>query len=227
MTQTSRSPQTPSRQETSEVLEVEASTSSRHNPAVGHHSRARLGSRSAAAQAAISSPLLEDASIEGARGILINITGGADMTLYEINEAAEIIQRAADPDAEIIFGCVTDERMTGSVKVTVIPTAITGDSGDATAQSSATNTGNTGSASSAANSTPLATSGGSGATGSTDGRRASSGDSGHAMHAHHHHAASRVAFPYGFPSAGEHLPKGSPIQVPGWARRSRHRWSPG
>ena len=76
----------------------------------------------AAAQAAISSPLLEDASIEGARGVLMNITGGADMTLYEINEAAEIIQRAADPDAEIIFGCVTDERMTGSVKVTVIAT---------------------------------------------------------------------------------------------------------
>jgi len=76
----------------------------------------------AAAQAAISSPLLEDASIEGARGVLINITGGADMTLFEIKEAAEIIQRAADPDAEIIFGCVTDERMTGSVKVTVIAT---------------------------------------------------------------------------------------------------------
>jgi cell division protein FtsZ len=52
----------------------------------------------------------------------MNITGGADMTLFEINEAAEIIQRAADPEAEIIFGCVTDERMTGSVKVTVIAT---------------------------------------------------------------------------------------------------------
>jgi len=76
----------------------------------------------AAAQAAISSPLLEDASIEGARGVLMNITGGPDMTLFEMNEAAEIIQRAADPDAEIIFGCVTDERMAGSVKVTVIAT---------------------------------------------------------------------------------------------------------
>ena len=76
----------------------------------------------AAAQASISSPLLEDGSIEGARGILINITGGPDMTLHEINEAAEIIQRAADPDAEIIFGCVNDERMMGSVKVTVIAT---------------------------------------------------------------------------------------------------------
>jgi cell division protein FtsZ len=75
-----------------------------------------------AAQAAISSPLLEDASIEGARGVLINITGGADLTLFEVNEAAEIIQHAADPEAEILFGCVTDERMFGKVKVTVIAT---------------------------------------------------------------------------------------------------------
>ena len=75
-----------------------------------------------AAQAAISSPLLEDASIEGARGVLINITGGADLTLFEVNEAAEIIQQAADPEAEILFGCVHDERMAGAVKVTVIAT---------------------------------------------------------------------------------------------------------
>ena len=75
-----------------------------------------------AAQAAISSPLLEDASIEGARGVLMNITGGADLTLFEVNEAAAIIQQAADPDAEILFGCVHDERMAGSVKVTVIAT---------------------------------------------------------------------------------------------------------
>jgi cell division protein FtsZ len=75
-----------------------------------------------AAQAAISSPLLEDASIEGARGVLINITGGADLTLFEVNEAAEIIQQAADPEAEILFGFVTDERMLGQVKVTVIAT---------------------------------------------------------------------------------------------------------
>ncbi|HEX7251920.1 MAG TPA: cell division protein FtsZ, partial [Thermoanaerobaculia bacterium] len=76
--------------------------------------RALMGTASAegenravhAAQAAISSPLLEDASIEGARGVLMNITGGADLTLFEVNEAAEIIQQAADPDAEILFGCV-------------------------------------------------------------------------------------------------------------------------
>src|SRR5262245_29966987 len=75
-----------------------------------------------AAQAAISSPLLEDASIEGAKGILMNITGGSDLTLFEVNEAAEIIQRAADPGAEILFGCVHDERLSGVVKVTVIAT---------------------------------------------------------------------------------------------------------
>jgi cell division protein FtsZ len=75
-----------------------------------------------AAQAAISSPLLEDASIEGARGVLLNITGGPDLTLFEVNEAAAIIQQAADPEAEILFGCVSDERMSGQVKVTVIAT---------------------------------------------------------------------------------------------------------
>jgi cell division protein FtsZ len=75
-----------------------------------------------AAQAAISSPLLEDASIEGARGVLINVTGSADLTLFEVNEAAEIIRQAADPEAIILFGYVNDDRMAGSVKVTVIAT---------------------------------------------------------------------------------------------------------
>ncbi|MGH9365273.1 MAG: cell division protein FtsZ [Thermoanaerobaculia bacterium] len=75
-----------------------------------------------AAQAAISSPLLEDASVEGARGVLINITGGPDLTLFEVNEAADIIRQAADPEAEILFGCVFDERMIGQVKITVIAT---------------------------------------------------------------------------------------------------------
>ncbi|HKQ62962.1 MAG TPA: cell division protein FtsZ, partial [Candidatus Polarisedimenticolaceae bacterium] len=75
-----------------------------------------------AAQRAISSPLLEDASIHGARGVLINISGGEDMTLHEISEAAKIIQEAADPDANIIFGTVVDRGLQGSVKVTVIAT---------------------------------------------------------------------------------------------------------
>ena len=61
------------------------------------------------AYAAISSPLLEDLSIEGARGVLINITGGPDMTLHEVNEAATLIQEAAHEDANIIFGAVIDE----------------------------------------------------------------------------------------------------------------------
>jgi len=75
-----------------------------------------------AAQRAISSPLLEDASIHGAKGILINITGGEDMTLHEISEAANIIQEAADPDANIIFGTVIDRAQQGGLKVTVIAT---------------------------------------------------------------------------------------------------------
>src|SRR5215212_863146 len=75
-----------------------------------------------AAQRAISSPLLEEASIEGAKGVLINITGGADMTLFEVHEAASIIQEAADEEANIIFGTVIDPRMKDEVKVTVIAT---------------------------------------------------------------------------------------------------------
>ena len=75
-----------------------------------------------AAIAAISSPLLEDTSIEGARGVLINITGGPDITLHEINEAVSIIYEAADDDANILFGAVIDENMGSNVKVTVIAT---------------------------------------------------------------------------------------------------------
>jgi cell division protein FtsZ len=74
-----------------------------------------------AARAAISSPLLE-ATVEGATGILLNITGGADMGLFEVNEAAEIISSASDQDANIIFGAVVDEGMGDQVRVTVIAT---------------------------------------------------------------------------------------------------------
>src|SRR4051812_34308615 len=72
-----------------------------------------------AAQQAVASPLL-DVSMEGARGVLFNITGGADLTLAEINDAAEIINKAADPDANIIFGTVTDASMGNEVKITLI-----------------------------------------------------------------------------------------------------------
>jgi len=75
-----------------------------------------------AAIAAISSPLLEDTSIDGARGVLINITGGLDMTLHEVSDAASIIFEAADDDANILFGAVVDENMGDGVKVTVIAT---------------------------------------------------------------------------------------------------------
>jgi cell division protein FtsZ len=72
-----------------------------------------------AARGAITSPLLE-ASIEGARGILLNIAGGSDLGLFEVNEAAEIIHGVAHPDANIIFGSVVDDSMGDEVRVTVI-----------------------------------------------------------------------------------------------------------
>jgi cell division protein FtsZ len=82
------------------------------------------GSRRAieAAQKAIASPLLEAGAIDGARGILINITGSASLKLAEVQEACSIIQNAADDDANIIFGAVLDEKMKDSVKITVIAT---------------------------------------------------------------------------------------------------------
>jgi cell division protein FtsZ len=75
-----------------------------------------------ATQQAVSSPLLEEASIQGARGVLINITGGNDLTLYEVNAASTIIREAADEDANIIFGAVIDEDMHDEMKITVIAT---------------------------------------------------------------------------------------------------------
>jgi cell division protein FtsZ len=75
-----------------------------------------------AALKAISSPLLEDSSIDGARGVLINITGGSDMTLAEMNSAATLVQESAHEDAEIIFGSVFREDMNGEIRVTVIAT---------------------------------------------------------------------------------------------------------
>ncbi|MBK7993072.1 MAG: cell division protein FtsZ [Blastocatellia bacterium] len=75
-----------------------------------------------ATQRAIASPLLEEASIEGAKGILVNITGGPDLTLHEVNEASTIIREAADDEANIIFGAVIDERMADNMKITVIAT---------------------------------------------------------------------------------------------------------
>ncbi len=79
-----------------------------------------------AMQAAINSPLLEDVTLDGAMGLLVNITGGPDLTLSEVNEAVTMAQSAADADANIIFGSVIDERMGDEVKITVIATGFQG-----------------------------------------------------------------------------------------------------
>ena len=88
-------------------------------------SRAREG-----AMAAISSPLLES-SVEGAKGVVLNITGGDDLTLHEVTTAAETIYEIVDPNANIIFGAVIDERMQGEIRVTVIATGFTGEASSA------------------------------------------------------------------------------------------------
>ena len=97
---------------------------------MGNMGKALMGSGSAAgenraveaAEKAISSPLLDDASVDGARGILINITGGEDMTLAEVDEAAMLIQNSAHDEANIIFGSVINDNMEGQMRVTVIAT---------------------------------------------------------------------------------------------------------
>ena len=80
------------------------------------------GRAETAAKKAISSPLLEDTTIQGAQGVLINITGSRDLTLHEVSEASRVIQEAAHPEANIIFGSVFDDDMRGKLKITVIAT---------------------------------------------------------------------------------------------------------
>ncbi len=77
-----------------------------------------------AAEAAISNPLLDDTSMKGARGVLINITGGSDMTLFEVDEAANRIRDEVDPEANIIFGSTFDEKLAGRMRVSVVATGI-------------------------------------------------------------------------------------------------------
>jgi cell division protein FtsZ len=89
---------------------------------MGTGSAAGEGRALAAARQAVESPLLEDITIDGATGILINITGGPDMTLFEVNEASSLIHEAAHEDANIIFGSVIDENMGDLLKITVIAT---------------------------------------------------------------------------------------------------------
>ena len=86
---------------------------------------------SEAAQEAISSPLLEEVQIKGARGVLVNITGGSDLTLHEVNDANNVVYEAAGEEANIIFGAAIDESMNGQVRVTVIATGF-GDKGEQT-----------------------------------------------------------------------------------------------
>src|SRR3546814_3737377 len=77
-----------------------------------------------AAESAISNPLLDDITMDGARGVLINITGGPDMTLFEVDEAANRIREEVDPDANILFGSTFDETTEGRVRVSVVATGI-------------------------------------------------------------------------------------------------------
>jgi cell division protein FtsZ len=79
-----------------------------------------------AALSAISSPLLES-SIEGARGVVLNITGGSDLTLHEVNAAAETVYEVVDPNANIIFGAVIDDKLQGEIRITVIATGFSGE----------------------------------------------------------------------------------------------------
>jgi cell division protein FtsZ len=102
---------------------------------MGHMGRAVMGMGVAsgpnraveAAQKAISSPLLEDGTVDGARGVLLNITGGADLSLHEVNEASLIIQQAAHKDANIIFGAVINDRLEDEIMMTVIATGFEGE----------------------------------------------------------------------------------------------------
>jgi cell division protein FtsZ len=81
-----------------------------------------------AAEAAIANPLLDETSMKGAKGLLISITGGKDLTLFEVDEAATRIREEVDPDANIILGATFDEALEGVIRVSVVATGIDGDS---------------------------------------------------------------------------------------------------
>ena len=81
----------------------------------------------AAAEAAVANPLLDEISLKGANGVLINITGGMDMTLFEVDEAANYVREQVDSNANIIFGSTFDERMQGKIRVSVVATGIEGE----------------------------------------------------------------------------------------------------
>ena len=105
-----------------DFADVKAVMSNRGNALMGT-GRATGSNRAVeAAEAAVSSPLLEDVSISGAEGVLVNITGGRDLTLHEVNEAAGVVVNAAGEDANVIFGAVIDPNMDGEMQITVVAT---------------------------------------------------------------------------------------------------------
>ena len=105
-----------------DFADVKAVMSNRGNALMGTGRGSGPTRAAEAAQAAVSSPLLEDVSIAGAEGVLVNITGGRDLTLHEVNEAANIVVGAAGDDANVIFGAVIDPNMEGEMMITVIAT---------------------------------------------------------------------------------------------------------
>ena len=105
-----------------DINDVRRIMSDRGSGLMGVGSAAGDNRASEAAKKAIASPLLENPNMDGAKGVIINIVGGADLSLYEVNEAASIISRAADSEANVIFGAVIDPELKGEIKVTVIAT---------------------------------------------------------------------------------------------------------
>jgi cell division protein FtsZ len=105
-----------------DFADVKSVMSNRGNALMGTGRASGEGRALQAAQAAVSSPLLEDVSISGAEGVLVNITGGHDLTLHEVNEAANVVVSAAGEDANVIFGAVIDPNMDGELMITVVAT---------------------------------------------------------------------------------------------------------
>lgn len=94
-----------------------------------------------AAEAAISNPLLDDVSMKGARGVIINVTGGSDMTLFEVDDACNRIREEVDPNANIIFGSTFDEKLEGRMRVSVVATGIDAEAAQKPVRTTSTGTG--------------------------------------------------------------------------------------
>src|SRR2546426_9050017 len=105
-----------------DFADVKAVMSNRGNALMGTGRATGPNRATEAAQMAVSSPLLEDVSISGAEGVLVNITGGRDLALFEVNEASCVVVAAAGEDANVIFGAVIDPNMDGEVQITVVAT---------------------------------------------------------------------------------------------------------